>query len=73
MKKKKAKRTAVQRAKDSQAARRKKGLCICCTKKSVDGWRCEEHRQHNLVAIRIRYRIKHGIPLDAPPYTKGTK
>lgn len=43
------------------------GLCRSCSKPATDGVYCDKHGEANRTRDRNRYRMAHGIPLDAPP------
>jgi hypothetical protein len=43
-----------------------KGLCALCAAAAVDGYHCARHLADNRDRYRNSYRLKHGIPLDAP-------
>jgi len=53
--------------------RKSQGLCIDCDHPSVDQWRCQHHKEVNSRRQFVIQRIKRGIPLDAPLYTKATR
>jgi len=45
------------------------GLCRQCGKDPIPGKKvCEQCREKQAERARNRYRLKHGIPLDAPPW-----
>lgn len=49
-----------------KAFRKTKGMCMSCREPAVDFWRCAKHKAENALAARNRYRLKHGLALDAP-------
>lgn len=61
--------TNSERAQETQRRRKAAGLCVECGDPSVDGWRCDRHK--NVAAIRQRnyYRLKHGLTPSLRPIT----
>jgi hypothetical protein len=61
------------RALKTQRRRRDAGLCITCATPAVDGWHCQRCKEANAVRLRNRYRLRHGIPLDAPLWSRSPR
>lgn len=49
-----------------QIIRMQAGLCCQCGKPADSGEMCRVCRERKMTAARNRYRLLHGIPLDAP-------
>lgn len=64
---------AASRQRKWQMRKAAEGLCVICGKPAVTNWFCPFHTKQGRDINRNRYRLKAGIPLNAPLYPAGRK
>jgi hypothetical protein len=61
----------ISRQRKWQLRKKAEGKCELCGEPSAGGVHCEKHKKMNRIYYRSKYRLKKGIPLDAPMIKAG--